>query len=201
MSHVLLNMKKRMEEDMTQVSEFLSANQFVSQTLRNVVIQYDRLSDVWINCERPDLMLDLLKSNCNWRRDYRSNEGLMNYVRLLREMAALRCGEPNASVEHYFNFGSGVDSIRKEMKSGKIDVLEGERRCFIWVWIVANEATRYIFEDGIDRFEFDKVAEKIISEHMGLEPMTNNRNEIDFRRSLLMKQAEQLRAAIPDPFH
>ena len=185
---------------MTEVSEFLSANEFVSPALTNFAIQYDRLSDVWINCEHPDWMLDLLKRNCNWRRDYRSNDGLMNYVRSLREMAALHYGEPNPAVEHYFNFGSGVDSIRKEMESGHIDVPEGERRCFIWLSMVAHEATRYVFEDGIDRFEFDKVAQKVITEHMGIEPMTDNTNEIDFRRSLLRKQADQLRAAIPNPF-
>ena len=86
------------------------------------------------------------------------------------------------------------------MESGDIDVLEAEPRCFIWLWMVANEATRYVFEDEIDRFEFDKVAEKITAEQMGIEPLIDNRNEIDFRRSLLKTQADQLRAAIPNPF-
>lgn len=124
----------------------------------------------------------------------------MNYVCLLREMAALHYGEPNPAVEHYFNFRSGVDSIRKEMESKDIGVLEGDRRCFIWLWIVAYEATRYVFEDGINRFEFYNIAEKITAEHMGIEPMTDNRNEIDFSRNLLKKQADQLRLAIPNPF-
>ena len=66
--------------------------------------------------------------------------------------------------------------------------------------MVADEATRYVFEDGIDRFEFDKVAEKIIAEHMGIELTTDNINENDFRRNLLKKQADQLRTAIPNPF-
>ena len=145
-------------------------------------------------------MLDLLKRNCNGRRDYRSNDGLMNYVRSLRKMAALHYGEPNPAVEHYFNFGSGVDSIRKEIESRDISVLEAERRCFIWLWIVAYEATRYVFEDGIDRFEFDNVAEKIIAEHMPIELTTDNGNEIDFGRNLLKKQADQLRMVIPNPF-
>jgi hypothetical protein len=185
---------------MTEVSEFLSANEFVSSALKKFAIQYDRLSDVWINCEHPDWMLDLLKRNCNWKRDYRFNDGLMNYVRSLRETAALHYGEPNPSVEHYFNFESGVDSTRKEMESRDISVLEGERRCFIWLWMVADEATRYVFEDEIDRFEFDKVTEKITAEHMEIEPITDDRNEIEFRRSLLKKQADQLRSAIPNPF-
>ena len=114
---------ERKEECVTEVNEFLSANELVSRTLRNFAIQYDRLSDVWINCERPDWMLELLKRNCNWRRDYRSNEGLMNYVRSLREMSALHHGEPNPAVEHYFNFGSGVECIRKEIESRDIGVL------------------------------------------------------------------------------
>jgi len=124
----------------------------------------------------------------------------MNYVGSLRELAALHYGEPNPAVEHYFNFGSGVNSIRKEIESGKIGVLEGERRCFIWLSIIAYEATRYVFENEIDRFQFDNLKEKIIAEHMGIGPMTNNRNETDFRRNLLKKQADQLRTAIANPF-
>ncbi len=183
---------------MTQVAEFLSANKLVSRRLREFAIQFDRLSDVWLNCERPDCMLDLLKRNCDWRREYRSNKGLERYIDSLREMAALHLGEPTSSEEHYFSYQRGVNSIQKEVGLRAIYGFERDRRCFIWLWETAYEATRYVFDDSVNRFYFNHLADQIIADQMPTD--VEESQDIAFRKTLFKKQADLLRAAVGNPF-
>jgi hypothetical protein len=183
------------EEFMTQVSEFLSANELVSRRLREFAIQFDRLSDVWLNCELPDCMLDLLKRNCDWRRDYRSNKGLEHYIDSLREMAAL---EPTSSEENYFSYERGVNSIQKEVELGAINSFERDRRCFIWLWETAYEATRYVFDDSINRLYFHHFADQILADQIPTD--VEDSQDIAFRKKLFKKQADLLRAAVCNPF-
>lgn len=185
---------------MTEATEMLWADQLVSSGLREFAINYDRLSDVWVNSPRPDWMLELLKSNCNRTQNYRFNVGLETYVDSLREMTACHYGEPSADVEHYFTYRPGLMSIEDDVQSGRISILEGERQRSIWLSIVAHEATRYVFEDEVGRFEFNRTAEKIIAELVGIEPIADDTDEGDFKRDVLNNQANLLKAAISNPF-
>jgi hypothetical protein len=179
---------------MTEGGAFFSADGLISSGLRD-----EKVSDVWLNCQRPDWMLELLKSNCNRTHNYRSNDGLEMYIESLREMTACHYHDPSADIEHYFTYGPGISSIEEDVRSGKISILEGQRRRFIWLSIVANEATRYVFEDEVDRFDFNRFAEKIIAQYMGIEGIADF-DEVDFKRNVLKKQADLLKAAIANPF-
>lgn len=183
---------------MTQVAEFLSANKVVSRRLREFAIQFDRLSDVWLNCERPDCMLDLLKRNCDWRREYRSNKGLERYIDSLRAMVGLRLGAPTPSEELYFTYERGLISIQKEVEPGVMYNFERDRRCFIWLWETAFEATRHVFDDTVNRFHFDHFADQILADQIPTD--VEHSQDIAFRKTLFKKQADLLRAAVGNPF-
>jgi hypothetical protein len=53
-----VSMKER--ESMTEVAVFLSRNSPIGNSLRDLSERYDRLSDVWENCDRWDLMFEFL---------------------------------------------------------------------------------------------------------------------------------------------
>lgn len=185
---------------MNNVAESHLPNASISGDLRKFVIQVDSSIDVWVNCDRPDWMLALLKMFCNSTGNYQYNGGLMKYIDCLKEMLSHRWDDPNDVVDYSFSYQQGVSSIENEVKSSKINHFEGDRRCFIWLWSTALETTRHVFEEKVARFEFNRFAEKIISEHTGVELIPDHRTEIDYRRCLLRKQANLLRAAIVDPF-
>jgi hypothetical protein len=185
---------------MNEVGDFLSSNELVSLELREFALAFDRLSEVWTHCDRPDWLLDLLKRRCNGTHGYRCSEGLETYIDSLKEMIMLHCHQPNEIDEHYFSYKRGISSIKGETESGAISIFEGDRRCFVWLWLTAYEAMRYVFENEVDRFEFDRVAEKIIAERVGIEPAPDGKDETEFKRDLFSKQAGLLRAAVADPF-
>jgi hypothetical protein len=75
---------------------------------------------------------------------------------------------------------------------------EGQRRRFIWLWLTAYEATRYVFEEKVDRFQFNNLAEQIIAGSVVRD--VEECDDLEFRRNLLKKQADLLRATVSNPF-
>jgi hypothetical protein len=178
---------------MTEVGEFLYTNSDIGSNLREFALGYETLSDVWANCPRPDWMLDILK-----RRKYRNAEKVEPYIDALSEQIddVSEQGREWARRAH-FNYQPGVRQLEEEVESGKLSRSEASRRRFIWVWITAYEATRYIFEDKIARFHFDNLFEQIVGKDV---VRITDVDEIEFRCTLLHNQADLLRKSVGNPF-
>jgi hypothetical protein len=185
---------------MTEVTEFLSANPLIGSALGDFSTHYEKLSDVWSNCYRPDWMLELLKRSSDQKRDYQHADALEKYIESLRERMEDNCDQLTQDVECDFRYRQGVRHIQHEVESGKFSVFEGQRRSFIWLWLTAYEATRYFFEDKIDRFHFNRFAEQIIAEDTAIGTTPNDSDEIELKRNVFNMQADLLRATVGNPF-
>jgi hypothetical protein len=186
-------MRTAKEKSMTEVAEFLYSNSDIGSNFREFASVYETLSDVWAQCPRPDWMLDILK-----RRNFGEAEKLERYIDSLSEQIddVNEQGREWAQRAH-FNYHPGVRQLEEEVESGKLSQSEARRRRLIWVQIVAYEATRYIFDDKVARFQFDSFFEQIVDKDAV--PITDS-DEIEFRCTLLNNQAELLRKSVGDPF-
>jgi hypothetical protein len=98
----------------------------------------------------------------------------------------------------HFSYRPGVEHLEEEAKSGKLSRSEARRSRFIWAWITAYEATRYIFDDRVARFHFDNSFEQVMDNDTF--PITDV-DEIAFRRNVFIEQANLLRGNVGNPFH
>ena len=185
---------------MTQVAEFLSANKLVSRRLRGIAIQFDRLSDVWLNCERPDCMLDLLKRNCDWRREYRSNKGLERYIdSLRRDQGALHLVSLDFIGRNYSVTSVESTPFKKKSTSAQSTAsnvtdaaLSGcgklHTKPHDMYLMIASIASTFL------------IILRTRSLPIKIPTNIEESQDIAFRKTLFKKQADLLRAAVGNPF-
>jgi hypothetical protein len=160
------------------------------------VARYEKTADVLANCPRPDWMLEFLKE-----RGYCNCEKLEGFIDSLSMLIDDNNDEAREQARRdYFNCQPYVDQLEQEIVAGNLSQFEARRRRFISARITALESIRYIFEDKVDRFRFDKSLAQIMSEGTGIELSVTNVDEIEFKHTVLKEMADMLRQNIGNPF-
>jgi len=168
----------------------------------------DKRSDIWANCERSDLMLDLVN---DWMVEFlqkpyphyeetieNCSEGLEQCIDSLTEMIKGTCDqERERARSENFSYKRAVDHFRKEVDSGRLGALEGASRRFRHLLFVARKASHYILSDELGRFQFHKLSDDIIGDETG----SADGDESELKLTIMKQQADLLRASVGNPFN
>ena len=191
---------------MTELAEFLSRNSHVGEGLRNFSERYDRLSDVWENCDRWDWMFELLDDRIlefpmynhhNAERVEGQIEGLGKYIDSSFEMVIESSDQEREQVRfRNFSYKRAAQHLRQEIDSEKLSQFEGNRRLFRHVRFVALKASQYVLFDELGRFQFHKLCDDITGDETVFADGDGN----EFKRTMMKRQSDLLRASVGNPF-
>ena len=186
---------------MTEVAVFLSRNSPIGKSLRDLSERYDRLSDVWENCDRWDLMFELLDDRILEFPTHRVEdliEGLEKYIDSSFGMVNESSDQEREQVRfRNFSYKRAAQQLRQEIDSEKLSQFEGNRRLFRHVRFVALKASQYILFDELGRFQFHKLCDDIT----GDETVFVDGDENELKRTIMKQQADLLRASLGNPFN
>jgi len=192
--YLLLSNKATREQRMREDIELPSSKPNAALSFAEFVARYPNKPDALANCHRPDWMLELLKG-------YGCYENLECFIDSLSMLIYDPCAEArDRARQEYFNYQPYVDQLEQEIVSGNVSQFEARRRRFISARLTALEAVRYIFEDKVGRFQFEKVFAHIMCEEMGIKLPVTNVDEIEFKRTILKEMADMLKQSLGNPF-
>jgi hypothetical protein len=181
---------------MSEVSEFLSNNPDMHPEFREFAAQYETLTDVWRNCPRSNWMLLMLR-----RQNYRRGEKLGGYVDWLSEQIDdANEAELERTRQTYFNYKGYAKELEKEGEAGNLSPSEIQRRRSIWMCDVAEDGTGFVLDNKTAKAQFDNHTEKTLLADVGIEVLTREFDETEFKLDLLKKQADKLREVVGNPF-